>query len=74
MQQLEWFVILEKSDQVCLLKKSLYGLKQLTRQRYKRFNSFMIDIGYIKSEYHSCVYHKKLCDGSYKLCVLTSLC
>ncbi|KAE8731151.1 hypothetical protein F3Y22_tig00002840pilonHSYRG00482 [Hibiscus syriacus] len=31
---------------VCRLKKSLYGLKQSPRQWYKRFDSYMIKIGY----------------------------
>ena len=65
MQQPEGFVAIGKEDHVCLLKKSLYGLKQSPRQWYKRFGSFMINIGYIRSEYDSCVYHRKLSDGSY---------
>ena len=32
MQQPEGFVVLGKEDYVCLLKKSLYGMKQSPRQ------------------------------------------
>lgn len=45
-QQLEAFVVPGKEDYVCLLKKTLYDLKQSPRQWYKHLDSFMIDYGY----------------------------
>ena len=47
------------------LKKSLYGLKQSPRQWYKRFDSYMIQIGYTHCEYDCRVYVRILEDGSY---------
>ncbi|KAG8497106.1 hypothetical protein CXB51_008302 [Gossypium anomalum] len=65
MQQLESFTVLEKEDYVCLLKKSLYGLKQSPRQWYKRFDSFMTSHDFKRSSFDSCVYFKKNSDGSF---------
>ena len=48
MSQPEGFLGSNK-DHVCLLKKSLYGLKQSPRQWYKRFDSFMTSHGYIRN-------------------------
>ena len=50
---------------VCRLKKSLYILKQSSRQWYKRFSQCIISHGHIKSPNDSCVYHSKVEDGSY---------
>ncbi|RVX00023.1 Retrovirus-related Pol polyprotein from transposon TNT 1-94 [Vitis vinifera] len=47
-----------KDGQVCLLKKSLYGLKQSPRQWYKRFDKYMLDIGFNRSSHDGCVYFK----------------
>ncbi|GJR94831.1 retrovirus-related pol polyprotein from transposon TNT 1-94 [Tanacetum coccineum] len=46
-------------NKVCLLKKSLYGLKQSPRQWYKRFDVYMISNGFSRSSYDSCIYFKE---------------
>ncbi|KAG9446279.1 hypothetical protein H6P81_012407 [Aristolochia fimbriata] len=63
MHQPEGFVAEGKEDHVCLLMKSLYGLKQSPRQWYKRFDSFMVKIGFCRSKFDNCVYFRKLVDG-----------
>ena len=63
MKQPEGFEVAGKESHVCLLKKSLYGLKQSPRQWYKRFDAFMLGIGYHRSSYDSCCYYKKLTEG-----------
>ena len=65
MHQSEEFVIEGKEDPVYRLKKSLYGLKQSPRKWYLRFDAFMIEHDYSRSKYDSCVYHRKLNDGSF---------
>ncbi|GAB2285911.1 hypothetical protein Dimus_039730 [Dionaea muscipula] len=47
-------------DYVCKLKKSLYGLKQAPRQWYKRFDSFVSNIGFVRSKYDVCMYFAHL--------------
>nr|CAI44659.1 OSJNBa0061C06.9 [Oryza sativa Japonica Group] len=63
MEQSEGFVVPGKENLVCRLKKSLYGLKQSSRQWYKRFDSFMLSQKFRRSNYDSCVY-VKVADGS----------
>ncbi|KAJ4705817.1 Retrovirus-related Pol polyprotein from transposon TNT 1-94 [Melia azedarach] len=64
MTQPDGFQVPSKEDYVCKLKKSLYGLKQSPRQWYKRFDSYMIEIGYTRSPYDCCVYYSKATNGS----------
>ena len=45
------------ANQVCLLKKSLYGLRQAPRQWNLRFDEFLTRIGFTKSCYDPCVYY-----------------
>ncbi|GKB43182.1 retrotransposon protein, putative, ty1-copia subclass [Tanacetum coccineum] len=48
----------EQGNKVCLLKKSLYGLKQSPRQWYRRFDEYMLSNGFKRSSYDSCVYYR----------------
>src|SRR5580765_6358588 len=62
----------EETEQglVCQLKRSLYGLKQSPRQWYKRFDSYMLKIGYRRCDYDCCVYVRSLDDGSFMFLLL----
>nr|GEU79295.1 retrotransposon protein, putative, Ty1-copia subclass [Tanacetum cinerariifolium] len=53
------------NNKVCLLKKSLYGLKLSPRQWYKRFDVYMINNGFSRSGYDSYVYFKEFAPGMY---------
>ncbi|GJS12431.1 retrovirus-related pol polyprotein from transposon TNT 1-94 [Tanacetum coccineum] len=55
----------EQGNKVCLLKKSLYGLKQSPRQWYRRFDKYMLSNGFKRSSYDSCVYYRNYAPGEY---------
>lgn len=56
MEQPEGFEVKGEENKVYLLKKSIYGLKQSSRQWYLKFDSHMADIGFEKSAYDNCLY------------------
>ena len=58
MSQPKGFVDKTNPNLVCKLKKGLYGLRQASRQWYKKLDNFMQDEGYIKCESDHCVYFK----------------
>ncbi|GJX83329.1 retrotransposon protein, putative, ty1-copia subclass [Tanacetum coccineum] len=55
----------EQGNKVCLLKKSLYGLKQSPRQWYRRFDEYMLSNGFKRSSYDSYVYYRIYAPGEY---------
>ncbi|GJT85069.1 retrotransposon protein, putative, ty1-copia subclass [Tanacetum coccineum] len=57
----------EQGNKVCLLKKSLYSLKQSPRQWYMRFDEYMLNNGFKRNSYDSCVYYKSYAPGEYLL-------
>ena len=50
----------DKSSLVCLLKKSLYGLKQDPRAWYAKMDTFLLDTSFSRCHSDSNVYTKKL--------------
>ncbi|KAD4178669.1 hypothetical protein E3N88_27260 [Mikania micrantha] len=65
MKQPLGFVKEGEENKVCLLKKSLYGLKQSPRQWYRRFDECMIKSGFIRSNFDSCVYTMEYVQGKF---------
>jgi ATP-binding cassette subfamily B (MDR/TAP) protein 1 len=70
MEQLEGFIVEGKEHHVCRLKKSLYGLNQAPRQWYKKFESFMTNLGYRKAQPDYCVFTKRYAEGDFIILLL----
>ena len=58
MQQPEGYVNPEFPNRVCKLQRSIYGLKQASRQWNKRFDDEIRKFGFISNRDESCVYRK----------------
>ena len=69
MSQLEGIIVQGQKSLVCKLRKCLYGLKQASRQWYKKFYSFMYRTGFKRCEADHCRY-VKFFDNSYIILVL----
>eukprot|EP00253_Pinus_taeda_P002330 PITA_02330 len=57
-EQLEGFEIHDRESHVCRLKKALYGLKQAPRAWYERIDSYLMKLGFTKSEADPTLYFK----------------
>ncbi|KAE8703963.1 hypothetical protein F3Y22_tig00110462pilonHSYRG00425 [Hibiscus syriacus] len=60
----------EKKNLVCMLNKSLYGLKQVPRCWYKRFDSFIMCLGYNRLNAYPCAYFKRSGDNDFVILLL----
>ena len=58
MMQPEGFVANHSGTLVCRLKKSIYGLKQASRQWYLKFHSVVASSGFVENKVDQCIYYK----------------
>ena len=58
MAQPEGFVVEGKERMGCKLKKSIYGLKQASRQWYLKFDEVIKKFGFIENKIDNCIYIK----------------
>nr|CAN65852.1 hypothetical protein VITISV_004965 [Vitis vinifera] len=58
MKQPEEFITNGNDHIVCKLKKSIYGLKQASRQWYLKFHDVISSFGFIENVMDQCIYHK----------------
>jgi hypothetical protein len=58
MKQPKGFLMEGKEDMGCHLKKSIYGLKQVSRQWYLKFNEIIKRFGFKENVEDNCVYAK----------------
>lgn len=63
MKQPDGYIDPEKPHLVCLLQRSLYGLKQAARAWNIKFNDALISIGFVRSEADYCLYIKGVGGG-----------
>lgn len=49
MEQPPGFVAVEESDQVCILKKSIYGLKHSPRVWFDKFSNLLLRVGFTRT-------------------------
>lgn len=69
MEQSEGHVVQDKKRKVCKLVKSLYGLKQESKQWHQKFDEVMILSGYCINECDICIYVKTTSAGYVILCL-----
>ncbi|CAM8893625.1 unnamed protein product [Rhodiola kirilowii] len=60
MKQPIGFIDKNHPEHVCLLQRSIYGLKQSPRLWNKKFDACMLSLGFLKSKYDTCLYFKSM--------------
>ena len=58
MDQPDVFVVKGQESKVCKLLKSMYGLKQATKQWHEKFDRTLTSAGFVIKEIGRCVYYR----------------
>jgi hypothetical protein len=69
MDQLEGFIVDGQENKVCRLIKSLYGLKQASKQWHEKFDNTLTVVGFAVNESDTCVYYRYDGGESVMLCL-----
>ena len=67
MMQPEGFVANDSGTLVCRLKKSIYGLKQASKQWYLKFHSVVASYGFVENKVDQCIYCRSVGGNSFSL-------
>ena len=68
MDQSKGYILQDQKRKVCKLKRSIYGLKQSSKQWYLRFYKAIISYIFLMTEEDHCVYVKRSEDNFVILC------
>ena len=52
------FEVQDRDTYICILKKALYGLNQAPRAWYERIDSYLMNLGFTRSNYDPNLYYK----------------
>jgi hypothetical protein len=69
MTQPDGFVVVGRENKVCSLQKSLYDLKQASKQWSEKFDKTMTSVGFVVNEARTCVYYQFGGDKGVILCL-----
>lgn len=70
MRQPPGYAVPHKEQQVCRLKKSIYGLKQAARTWHRTITDMLLKMGFEQCKSDSCLYRKKYAGGEWMYILL----
>lgn len=70
MRQPEGFVLPGREEEVCRLRKSIYGLKQASKCWNTTFDKFIMEFGLTRSKSDSCLYYRCGPEGEFTILII----